>query len=120
MFKCVALIFSFSLFLKQVSSPSLSKDLMFLARGVGGMLRFRSDRNLQQNFCPKLATMHYIASVPRSRSLCRVPPHKRLLTRAQHSFPENNQSQQPRSQGFSVRTRRDTRKPWSGPVNFAF
>ena len=23
---------------------------------------------------------------------------------------------QPRSQGFSVRTRRDTRKPWSGPV----
>ena len=27
---------------------------------------------------------------------------------------------QPRSQGFSVRTRRDTRKPWSGPVNFAF
>ena len=27
---------------------------------------------------------------------------------------------QPGSQGFSVRTRRDTRKPWSGPVNFAF
>ena len=25
-------------------------------------------------------------------------------------------SSQPRSQGFSVRTRRDTRKPWSGPV----
>jgi hypothetical protein len=24
--------------------------------------------------------------------------------------------EQPRSQGFSVRTRRDTRKPWSGPV----
>ena len=23
---------------------------------------------------------------------------------------------QPRSQGFSVRMRRDTRKPWSGPV----
>ena len=29
-------------------------------------------------------------------------------------------AKQPRSQGFSVRTRRDTRKPWSGPVNFAF
>ena len=27
---------------------------------------------------------------------------------------------QPRSQGFHMRTRRDTRKPWSGPVNFAF
>ena len=27
---------------------------------------------------------------------------------------------QPRSQGFSVRTRGETRKPWSGPVNFAF
>jgi hypothetical protein len=27
---------------------------------------------------------------------------------------------QPRSQGFRMRTRRDTRKPWSGPVNFAF
>jgi hypothetical protein len=25
---------------------------------------------------------------------------------------------QPRSQGFSVRTRRDTRKPWSGPVTW--
>jgi hypothetical protein len=23
---------------------------------------------------------------------------------------------QPRSQGFRMRTRRDTRKPWSGPV----
>jgi hypothetical protein len=31
-----------------------------------------------------------------------------------------NTASQPRSQGFSVRTRRDTRKPWSGPVNFAF
>jgi hypothetical protein len=29
------------------------------------------------------------------------------------------QTSQPRSQGFSVRTRRDTRKPCSGPVNFA-
>ena len=27
---------------------------------------------------------------------------------------------QPRSQGFRVRTRGETRKPWSGPVNFAF
>ena len=27
---------------------------------------------------------------------------------------------QPRSQGFHVRTRGETRKPWSGPVNFAF
>ena len=27
---------------------------------------------------------------------------------------------QPRSQGFHMRTRRDTRKPWSGPVNLAF
>ena len=61
--------------------------------GGGGMLRFRLDMNLQQNFSPKLATMHYIGSLPRSRSLCRVSPHERLLTRAQHSFPENNQSQ---------------------------
>jgi hypothetical protein len=29
-------------------------------------------------------------------------------------------SEQPRSQGFNVRTRRDTKKSWSGPVNFAF
>jgi hypothetical protein len=34
MFKSVALIFSFSLFLKQVSGPSHSNYLMFLARGV--------------------------------------------------------------------------------------
>jgi hypothetical protein len=27
---------------------------------------------------------------------------------------------QPRSQGFRMRTRWETRKPWSGPVNFAF
>jgi hypothetical protein len=27
---------------------------------------------------------------------------------------------QPRSQGFRVRTRGETRKPWCGPVNFAF
>jgi hypothetical protein len=27
---------------------------------------------------------------------------------------------QSRSQGFHVRTRREIRKPWSGPVNFAF
>ena len=27
---------------------------------------------------------------------------------------------QPRSQGFRMRTRGETRKPWSGPVNFAF
>jgi hypothetical protein len=27
---------------------------------------------------------------------------------------------QPRSKGFRMRTRRGTRKPWSGPVNFAF
>jgi hypothetical protein len=90
MFKFVALIFSFSLFLKQVSRPSHFKDLMFFGAGGGGMLRFQSDRNLQQNFSPKLATMHYIASLPRSRSLCSVSPHERLLTRAQYSFPENN------------------------------
>ena len=37
-----------------------------------------------------------------------------------HETVEELVSEQPRSQGFSVRTRRDTRKPWSGPVNFAF
>ena len=35
----------------------------------------------------------------------------------QVSLPSVNQgSWQPRSQGFHMRTRRDTRKPWSGPV----
>ena len=29
---------------------------------------------------------------------------------------ENPLTPQPRSQGFHMRTRRDTRKPWSGPV----
>jgi hypothetical protein len=28
----------------------------------------------------------------------------------------NQGRRQPRSQGFHMRTRRDTRKPWSGPV----
>ena len=37
------------------------------------------------------------------------PPHQK-----------SNGPSQPRSQGFHMRTRRDTRKPWSGPVNFAF
>ena len=37
-----------------------------------------------------------------------------------HVVIQQNLFLQPRSQGFSVRTRRDTRKPWSGPVNFAF
>jgi hypothetical protein len=32
----------------------------------------------------------------------------------------NNVTAQPRSQGFRMRTRGETRKPWSGPVNFAF
>jgi hypothetical protein len=49
---------------------------------------------------------------PKRFCLWSIPSHR--LTKKRELTP------QPRSQGFSVRTRRDTRKPWSGPVNFAF
>jgi hypothetical protein len=48
-----------------------------------------------------------------------------MLTKSESKFikPRHFKSMQitqPRSQGFRMRTRRGTRKPWSGPVNFAF
>ena len=47
--------------------------------------------------------------------------YKKLVEALSTAFGGDDMGKhQPRSQGFSVRTRRDTRKAWSGPVNFAF
>jgi hypothetical protein len=54
-----------------------------------------------------------------SKSHLRVarPP---LYVSIQRSSQRGIGRPQPRSEGFRVRTRGETRKPWSGPVNFAF
>jgi hypothetical protein len=51
-----------------------------------------------------------VADKPKANTFPYRPSKTRLINRLLYMTP------QPRSQGFRVRTRRGTRKPWSGPV----
>jgi hypothetical protein len=86
-----------------------------------GIIRFREE----SDWLLKWMRSSILARIPGFRQ--RIIPEPRVSSRGSQArgtrlyWPSQTRGlYQPRSQGFRVRTRGDTRNPWSGPVNFAF